>query len=99
MSTMMSVFGGVGLFLLAISVMTRAASSHWSGSEVRTTLSTAASDSVVGTFWGAFDPVSVGLLSFSQGLVLARTSCASENVIEHVPSTHLRRPMRQIPLP
>src|SRR5215510_9122352 len=85
MSTMISVLGGVGLFLLGMSVMTSGLKSL-AGSGLRTTLSKAAATPLSGTFWGAFVTlivqsssattmttiglVSAGLLSFSQGLAL-----------------------------
>ncbi len=85
MSTAISVLGGVGLFLLGMSVMTSGLKGL-AGSGLRTTLSKAASTPLSGTFWGAFVTliiqsssattmttiglVSAGLLTFSQGLGL-----------------------------
>lgn len=80
-----SILGGVGLFLLGMSVMTTGLKAL-AGSALRTMLSKAASTPLSGTFWGAFVTlivqsssattmttiglVSAGLLSFSQGLAL-----------------------------
>jgi phosphate:Na+ symporter len=85
MSTTISVLGGVGLFLLGMSVMTGGLKAL-AGSKLRTTLSKAAATPLSGTFWGAFVTlivqsssattmttiglVSAGLLTFSQGLAL-----------------------------
>jgi phosphate:Na+ symporter len=85
MSTAISVLGGVGLFLLGMSVMTNGLKAL-AGSGLRTTLSKAAATPLSGTFWGAFVTlivqsssattmttiglVSAGLLTFSQGLGL-----------------------------
>ena len=85
MSTTISVFGGVGLFLLGMSVMTSGLKAL-AGSGLRTTLSKAAATPLSGAFWGALVTlivqsssattmttiglVSAGLLSFSQGLAL-----------------------------
>src|SRR5689334_4220487 len=85
MSTAISVLGGVGLFLLGMSVMTSGLKAL-AGSRLRTTLSKAAATPLSGAFWGAFVTlivqsssattmttiglVSAGLLSFSQGLGL-----------------------------
>jgi phosphate:Na+ symporter len=85
MSTTISVLGGVGLFLLGMSVMT-AGLKALAGSGLRTTLSKAAATPLSGAFWGAFVTlivqsssattmttiglVSAGLLTFSQGLGL-----------------------------
>jgi phosphate:Na+ symporter len=85
MSTTTSVLGGVGLFLLGMSVMTSGLK-ELAGSGLRTTLSKVASNPLSGTFWGAFVTlivqsssattmttiglVSAGLLTFSQGLGL-----------------------------
>ena len=85
MSTTISVLGGVGLFLLGMSVMTEGLKAL-AGSGLRTTLSKAAATPLSGAFWGAFVTlliqsssattmttiglVSAGLLSFSQGLGL-----------------------------
>src|SRR5215510_7538902 len=52
MSTTISVLGGVGLFLLGMSVMT-AGLKALAGSGLRTTLSKAAATPLSGTFWGA----------------------------------------------
>jgi phosphate:Na+ symporter len=84
-STAISVLGGVGLFLLGMSVMTSGLKAL-AGSGLRTTLSKAAATPLSGAFWGAFVTlivqsssattmtviglVSAGLLSFSQGLGL-----------------------------
>jgi len=85
MSTTISVLGGVGLFLLGMSVMTSGLKAL-AGSGLRTTLSKAAATPMSGAFWGAFVTlivqsssattmttiglVSAGLLTFSQGLGL-----------------------------
>jgi phosphate:Na+ symporter len=85
MSTATAVLGGVGLFLLGMSVMTSGLKAL-AGSGLRTTLSKAAATPLSGTFWGAFVTlivqsssattmttiglVSAGLLTFSQGLGL-----------------------------
>ena len=85
MSTTISVLGGVGLFLLGMSVMT-AGLKALAGPGLRTTLSKAAATPLSGAFWGAFVTliiqsssattmttiglVSAGLLTFSQGLGL-----------------------------
>jgi len=85
MSTTISVLGGVGLFLLGMSVMT-AGLKALAGSGLRTTLRRAAATPLSGTFWGAFVTlivqsssattmttiglVSAGLLTFAQGLAL-----------------------------
>lgn len=85
MSTTISVLGGVGLFLLGMSVMTGGLKAL-AGSTLRTTLSMAAATPLSGAFWGAFVTlivqsssattmttiglVSAGLLTFSQGLGL-----------------------------
>src|SRR5499427_8046391 len=85
MSTTISVLGGVGLFLLGMSVMTSGLKAV-AGPGLRATLSKAASTPLSGAFWGAFVTlliqsssattmttiglVSAGLLTFSQGLGL-----------------------------
>lgn len=85
MSTTIAVLGGVGLFLLGMSVMTGGLKGL-AGTSLRTTLRKAASTPLSGTFWGAFVTlivqsssattmttiglVSAGLLTFSQGLAL-----------------------------
>src|ERR1700741_5267676 len=85
MSTTISVIGGVGLFLLGMSVMT-AGLKGLAGSGLRTVLSKAAATSLTGAFWGAIVTlivqsssattmttiglVSAGLLTFPQGLAL-----------------------------
>src|SRR5262245_23577040 len=85
MSTTISVLGGVGLFLLGMSVMTSGLKAL-AGSGLRATLRRAAATPLSGTFWGAFVTliiqsssattmttiglVSAGLLTFSQGLGL-----------------------------
>src|SRR5215471_1000537 len=85
MSTTISVLGGVGLFLLGMTVMTGGLKAL-AGSRLRTTLSRAAATPLSGAFWGAFITlivqsssattmttiglVSAGLLTFSQGLGL-----------------------------
>jgi phosphate:Na+ symporter len=85
MGTTISVLGGVGLFLLGMSVMTSGLKAV-AGSGLRTTLSKAAATPLSGAFWGAFITlivqsssattmttiglVSAGLLTFSQGLAL-----------------------------
>lgn len=85
MSTTISVLGGVGLFLLGMSVMT-AGLKGLAGSGLRTVLSKAAATSLSGAFWGAvvtlivqsssattmttIGLVSAGVLTFPQGLAL-----------------------------
>jgi phosphate:Na+ symporter len=85
MSTTIAVLGGVGLFLLGMSVMTGGLKAL-AGSGLRTTLSKAAATPLSGAFWGAFVTliiqsssattmttiglVSAGLLTFAQGLGL-----------------------------
>ncbi|HEX2665891.1 MAG TPA: Na/Pi symporter [Candidatus Acidoferrum sp.] len=85
MATTISVLGGVGLFLLGMSVMTNGLKAL-AGSGLRATLSKAAATPLSGAFWGAFITlivqsssattmttiglVSAGLLTFSQGLGL-----------------------------
>ncbi|MDR2212391.1 MAG: Na/Pi symporter [Pseudomonadales bacterium] len=84
-STLITVLGGVGLFLLGMSVMTNGLKAL-AGVKLRATLSKAAATPLSGTFWGAFITlivqsssattmttiglVSAGLLTFSQGLAL-----------------------------
>src|SRR5262249_39964743 len=84
-TTTISVLGGVGLFLLGMSVMTNGLKAL-AGSRLRATLSRAAATPLSGTFWGAFVTlivqsssattmttiglVSAGLLTFPQGLGL-----------------------------
>jgi len=85
MSTAISVLGGVGLFLLGMSVMTGGLKAL-AGSGLRKILSRAAATPLSGAFWGAFVTlivqsssattmttiglVSAGLLTFTQGLGL-----------------------------
>jgi phosphate:Na+ symporter len=85
MSTTVSVLGGVGLFLLGMSVMT-AGLKGLAGSGLRTILSKAAATALSGAFWGAIVTlivqsssattmttiglVSAGVLTFAQGLAL-----------------------------
>src|ERR1700755_1334222 len=85
MSTTISVLGGVGLFLLGMSVMTGGLKAL-AGTGLRATLSRAARTLLSGAFWGAFVTlliqsssattmttiglVSAGLLTFPQGLGL-----------------------------
>ena len=85
MSTAISVLGGVGLFLLGMSVMT-AGLKGLAGSRLRTVLSKAAATPLSGAFWGAvvtlivqsssattmttIGLVSAGVLTFQQGLAL-----------------------------
>src|SRR5262247_1046038 len=85
MSTTISVLGGVGLFLLGMTVMTGGLKTL-AGPALRTVLSKAAATPLRGAFWGAFVTlivesssattmttiglVSAGLLTFSQGLGL-----------------------------
>jgi phosphate:Na+ symporter len=85
MATAISVLGGVGLFLLGMSVMTSGLKAL-AGSGLRATLGKVAATPLSGTFWGAFITlivqsssattmttiglVSAGLLTFSQGLGL-----------------------------
>src|SRR6201982_2038296 len=85
MSTAISVLGGVGLFLLGMTVMTEGLKAL-AGSSLRTVLNKAAATPLRGAFWGAvitllvqasstttmttIGLVSAGLLTFSQGLGL-----------------------------
>jgi len=85
MSTAISVLGGVGLFLLGMTVMTEGLKAL-AGSALRTVLGRAASTPLRGSFWGALVTllvqsssattmttiglVSAGLLTFPQGLGL-----------------------------
>jgi phosphate:Na+ symporter len=85
MSTAISILGGVGLFLLGMTVMTAGLKSL-AGSGLRTVLSKAAATPLRGSFWGALVTllvqsssatimttiglVSAGLLTFPQGLGL-----------------------------
>src|SRR5262250_142774 len=85
MSTTIAILGGVGLFLLGMSVMTSGLKAL-AGPGLRTTLSKAAATPSSGAFWGALVTlivqsssattmttiglVSAGLLTFSQGLGL-----------------------------
>lgn len=85
MSTTISVLGGVGLFLLGMSVMTTGLKGL-AGSGLRTVLSKAAATPLSGAFWGAIVTlivqsssattmttiglVSAGVLTFPQGLAL-----------------------------
>src|SRR5262245_8434464 len=85
MSTTISILGGVGLFLLGMTVMT-AGLKTLAGSALRTVLARAAATPLSGTFWGAVATlvvqsssattmttiglVSAGLLTFPQGLGL-----------------------------
>jgi phosphate:Na+ symporter len=85
MSTAISVLGGVGLFLLGMTVMTEGLKAL-AGSSLRTVLEKAAATPLSGAFWGAFITllvqsssattmttiglVSAGLLTFPQGLGL-----------------------------
>jgi len=85
MSTAISVLGGVGLFLLGMTVMTGGLKAL-AGSALRTVLSKAAATPLRGSFWGALVTllvqsssattmttiglVSAGLLTFPQGLGL-----------------------------
>ena len=85
MSTAISVLGGVGLFLLGMTVMTEGLKAL-AGSALRTVLSKAAATPLLGSFWGALVTllvqsssattmttiglVSAGLLTFQQGLGL-----------------------------
>ena len=85
MSTTISVLGGVGLFLLGMTVMTEGLKAL-AGSALRTVLSKAAATPLRGSFWGAvvtllvqsssattmttIGIVSAGLLTFPQGLSL-----------------------------
>src|SRR5215467_12751643 len=85
MSTTISVLGGVGLFLLGMTVMTGGLKAL-AGSALRTVLSKAAATPLRGSFWGAvitlivqsssattmttIGLVSAGLLTFPQGLGL-----------------------------
>lgn len=85
MSTAIAVFGGVGLFLLGMTVMTDGLKAL-AGSALRTVLGKAAASPLSGAFWGAIVTllvqsssavtmttiglVSAGLLTFPQGLGL-----------------------------
>jgi len=85
MSTAISVFGGVGFFLLGMAVMTEGLKAL-AGSALRTVLGKAAATPLRGSFWGAvvtllvqsssattmttIGLVSAGLLTFQQGLGL-----------------------------
>ncbi|NML47735.1 Na/Pi cotransporter family protein [Ramlibacter sp. G-1-2-2] len=85
MQTTITVLGGVGLFLLGMSIMTEGLK-DLAGSGLRTTLRKAAATPLSGAFWGAFVTlivqsssattmttiglVSAGLLTFRQGLAL-----------------------------
>ena len=85
MSTAISVLGGVGLFLLGMTVMTEGLKAV-AGSALRTVLGKAAATPLLGSFWGALVTllvqsssattmttiglVSAGLLTFPQGLGL-----------------------------
>ena len=85
MSTAISILGGVGLFLLGMTVMTEELKAL-AGSSLRTVLSKAAATPLSGAFWGAvitllvqsssattmttIGLVSAGLLTFPQGLGL-----------------------------
>ena len=85
MSTAISILGGVGLFLLGMTVMTSGLKAL-AGSALRTVLSKAAATPLSGSFWGAvvtllvqsssattmttISLVSAGLLTFPQGLGL-----------------------------
>jgi phosphate:Na+ symporter len=85
MSTTIAILGGVGLFLLGMSVMTNGLK-ELAGSRLRTTLGKLAATPLSGAFWGAFVTlivqsssattmttiglVSAGLLTFAQGLAL-----------------------------
>src|SRR5215472_5874805 len=85
MSTAISVLGGVGLFLLGMTVMTEGLK-QLAGSALRSVLSKAAATPLLGSFWGAvvtllvqsssattmttIGLVSAGLLTFQQGLGL-----------------------------
>ena len=85
MSTAISIFGGIGLFLLGMSVMTEGLKAL-AGSSLRTVLGRAAATPLSGAFWGAIVTlivqsssattmttiglVSAGLLTFPQGLGL-----------------------------
>lgn len=85
MSTAISIIGGVGLFLLGMTVMTDGLKAA-AGSALRTVLAKAAATPIRGAFWGAIATlivqsssattmttiglVSAGLLTFPQGLSL-----------------------------
>src|SRR5690349_24593037 len=85
MSTVISVLGGVGLFLLGMTVMTEGLKTL-AGSALRTVLGKAASTPLLGSFWGGvvtllvqsssattmttIGLVSAGLLPFQHGLSL-----------------------------
>src|ERR1700752_5318350 len=85
MSTTISILGGVGLFVLGMTVMTDGLKAM-AGSALRTVLAKAAATPIRGAFWGAIATlivqsssattmttiglVSAGLLTFPQGLSL-----------------------------
>ena len=85
MATLVSILGGIGLFLLGMAVMTDGLKAV-AGPPLRTVLAKAAATSLSGTFWGAIITllvqsssattmttiglVSAGLLTFPQGLSL-----------------------------
>src|SRR5271170_126141 len=85
LETLVSIVGGIGLFLLGMAVMTDGLKGL-AGSSLRTVMAKAAATSVHGTFWGAvitlivqsssattmttIGLVSAGLLTFPQGLSL-----------------------------
>jgi len=100
MSTTVTVLGGVGLFLLGMSVMTGGLKAL-AGAKLRATLSRAAATPLSGTFWGALVTlivqsssattmttiglVSAGLLTFSKGL--ARWSSAPTSARREPPGS------------
>jgi phosphate:Na+ symporter len=83
MSTVISILGGIGLFLLGMTVMTTGLKAM-AGSGLRTVLGKAAATPLSGAFWGAIVTllvqsssaitmttiglVSAGLLTFPQGI-------------------------------
>jgi phosphate:Na+ symporter len=85
LATLVSILGGIGLFLLGMAVMTDGLKAV-AGPALRTVLARAAATSLSGTFWGAIITllvqsssattmttiglVSAGLLTFPQGLSL-----------------------------
>jgi phosphate:Na+ symporter len=96
MSTTISILGGVGLFLLGMTVMTDGLKSL-AGSGLRTVLRKAAATPLRGSFWGALVTllvqsssatimttiglVSAGLLTFPQGLAWISTAQNRPNSI------------------
>jgi len=96
MATTISVLGGVGLFLLGVSVMTGGLKAM-AGSRLRETLSKAAATPPSGTFWGAF----VTLLVQSSSATTMTTiglDVAHEAVVDHelVQLEHCAKALREL---